>query len=116
ASTIPGKANTMETSRCSSHGPNQPWEPNSRMNTRPATTGERENGRSIRVMSSCLPRKSNLAIAQAAATPNTVLSGTTTAAVIRVSWIADTVSGVRSASQYTSSPLENAYARTDATG
>ena len=48
-------------------------------------TGETANGRSISVTSRLLPRKSNLAIAQAAATPKTGLSGTAIAATSRVS-------------------------------
>ena len=42
----------------------------------PEITGETANGRSISVISRLLPRKSNLAMAQAAATPKTRLSGT----------------------------------------
>ena len=38
---------------------------------RPETTGDTENGRSIRVIRKVLPRNSNLAIAQAAASPKT---------------------------------------------
>ena len=59
----------------------------------PEITGEIASGRSMRVMSTLLPRNSNLAIAQAAARPNSVLTGTTTAAVISVRRIAATVSG-----------------------
>ena len=50
--------------------------PKSSTKQRPATTGETENGRSMRVIRNALPRKSNLAIAQAAAMPKTALSGT----------------------------------------
>ena len=56
-------------------------------------TGETENGRSISVVSTLLPRKSNLAIAHAAATPNVRFSGTAMAAASSVSLIADTASG-----------------------
>ena len=45
------------------------------------------------VISTCLPRKSNFAIAHAAATPNTMLSGTATAAASKVSRIAASASG-----------------------
>ena len=45
------------------------------MNTRPAITGETENGKSISVIRICLPRKSNFAIAHAAAMPNNVFNG-----------------------------------------
>ena len=43
-----------------------------------------------------MPRKSNLAIAQAAAMPKTALSGTAMAAMISVSRIADRASGLPS--------------------
>ena len=45
------------------------------------------------VMRMLLPRNSNLAIAHAAASPNTVLIGTTIAAVISVRRMAASVSG-----------------------
>ncbi len=60
---------------------------------RPATTGDTEKGRSIRVTRKVLPGKSNLAIAQAAAMPNTVLSGTAMAAATSDSRTAARVSG-----------------------
>jgi hypothetical protein len=63
------------------------------MNIKPATTGDTENGRSINVMSSVLPRNSNLAIAHAAARPKTTLSGTLIAAMSKVSFIAAHASG-----------------------
>ena len=62
-------------------------------------TGETENGRSISVIRSCLPRKSNLAIAQAAATPKTRFSGTAIAAASSVSRIAERASGSASAAK-----------------
>ena len=43
-----------------SHGPKQPWRPNSSTNTSPEMTGETANGRSISVMSRFLPRKVEL--------------------------------------------------------
>ena len=58
-----------------------PAAPNSSTKIRPEMTGETANGRSISVISRFLPRKSNLAIAHAAATPKTRLSGTAMAAV-----------------------------------
>ena len=73
-------------------------------------TGDTENGRSISVIRNCLPRKSNFAIAQAAATPKIVLTGTTIAAVVSVSRIAASVSGVCSASRYTREPLRERVA------
>jgi hypothetical protein len=45
------------------------------MKIRPATTGETANGRSISVISRLLPLKSNLAMAQAAATPKDDVEG-----------------------------------------
>ena len=60
-------------------------------------TGETENGRSISVIRKALPLNSNLAIAQAAATPKTRLSGTAIAATSSVRRIADGVSGSPSA-------------------
>ena len=57
-------------------------------------TGETENGRSISVIRKALPLNSNLAIAQAAATPNTRLSGTAMAATSSVSRIADQRVGI----------------------
>ena len=46
-----------------------------------------------------LPRKSNLAMAQAAATPNTRFSGTAMPAAISVSLMADSASGSMMASR-----------------
>ncbi len=60
---------------------------------RPAITGETENGRSISVNNTLLPRKSNLAMHHAAATPKTRLSGTETPAAISVSLIASSAYG-----------------------
>ena len=60
----------------------------------PDTTGETEKGRSTRVMSRLLPRKSNLAIAHAAHIPNTRLKGTAIAATVSVSRSADCASGL----------------------
>ena len=56
-------------------------------------TGDTENGRSISVISKLLPGKLNLAMAHAAATPNTRLSGTAIAAVSSVRRIAASASG-----------------------
>ena len=87
-----------------SQGPSQPCAPNTRTKARPATTGETENGRSMAVTSTCLPRNSNFAIAHAAATPNTMLSGTATAAASRVSRIAASASGSLTAASQASAP------------
>ena len=59
----------------------------------PETTGDTEKGRSISVVRKALPGNSYLAIAQAAATPKTRLSGTAMAATSSVSRIAESVSG-----------------------
>ena len=80
-----------------SHGPKKPCAPNSSTNTRPEITGLTENGRSISVISTVLPGKSNFAIAQAATTPNTRLRLTEIAATSSVSLIADSASGSASA-------------------
>src|SRR5205085_1535405 len=67
-----------------SHGPKNPCMPNRTMNIKPATTGDTENGRSMSVMSSDLPRNLNLAIAHAAARPNSTFNGTLIAATTSV--------------------------------
>ena len=59
----------------------------------PEITGETAIGRSMSVISRCFPGNSNFAIAQAAAMPKARLSGTAMPAVMRVSLIADRVSG-----------------------
>ena len=51
-------------------------------------TGEIENGKSISVSKTFLPRKSNFAIAQAAQTPKTQFSGTEIPAASSVSLMA----------------------------
>ena len=71
----------------------------------PAITGETENGRSISVISTLLPRNSNLAIAQAAATPNTRFSGTAIAAASSVSRIAASASGSTIAREIDAQPF-----------
>ncbi len=74
-------------------GPNTPWRPNNSTNTSPATTGDTANGRSMSVMSSVLPRNSNLAMAQAAARPKTRFSATEMTATSSVRRMADSASG-----------------------
>ena len=71
-------------------------------------TGETANGRSISVISRLLPRNSNLAIAQAAATPKTRFSGTAMAAVINVSLIACQAAGSRKLAQIGRHPVREA--------
>src|SRR5665811_642880 len=63
-----------------------------------------------------LPRKSNLAIAQAATKPNTRLRLTEIAATNSVSLIADSASGSDSAEKYVPTPLEKACANTTTSG
>ena len=99
ASTMPGTAKISLMSCSCSHGPNQPCAPNSNTKTRPDTTGLTANGRSISVISRLLPLNSNLAMAQAAATPNTRLAGTEITATISVNSIADHASGSCNAAQ-----------------
>src|SRR5690606_838810 len=82
----------------------------------PAITGETEKGRSIRVTRYFLPRNSNRAIAQAAATPNTRFRGTAIAAAISVSHIDARASGSEIAAQYSSKPLCSASWNTVASG
>ena len=65
----------------------------------PETTGETENGRSISVISRLLPTNSNLAIAQAAHTPNTRFRGTAIPAASNVNRIAASASGFAEAGQ-----------------
>ena len=86
------------------------------MNIKPATTGDTENGRSISVMSSALPRNSNLAIAHAAARPKMTLSGADHATG-NVEFDGGPVRRDASAlSNTTSQPLENACTKTLTSG
>src|SRR6185437_15881277 len=82
----------------------------------PEITGDTENGRSIRVVKDALPLNSNLATAQAAATPKTRLSGTAMAATSSVSLIAATPSRSLSALRNTAGPLANACVNTATSG
>src|SRR5579875_2396729 len=82
----------------------------------PEMTGEIASGRSMSVTRKLLPGNSNFAIHQAAASPNIVLSGTTTAAVINVSRIDARVSGSENERQYAASPCSKAAANTIASG
>src|SRR5690554_5101242 len=88
--------------------PNQLLEPDSNRYIKPTTTGEIENGKSISVSNICLPLQSNLAIAQAALTPDTRLIGNEMAAVHSVSYKAATASGSAGACDYTSIPWRSA--------
>src|SRR5262245_53378857 len=79
-------------------------------------TGDTDNGGSISVVKIFFPRKSNFAMAQAAAMPKTQLSGTATAAVRSVNRIAETASGSLSDCQYKCQPLLKALAKTTIKG
>src|SRR5882724_2874108 len=83
---------------------------------RPETTGETENGKSIRVTRNPLPQKSNLETAQEAEIPNTAFSGTAMAAVISVSRIAASASGSVIALQASERPSPNASLNTTMSG
>jgi hypothetical protein len=63
-----------------------------------------------------LPRKSNFEIAQAAAIPQTVLSGTEMAATIKVSRIEERASGSVTAASQISQPLRSASYSTAPSG
>src|ERR1700730_9010445 len=91
ASRMPGSAKMILMSCAASHAPNRPCSPNSSTKTRPAMTGETENGRSISVMRIFLPQNSNFAMAQAAARPKALLSRTELNATSKVRWIAERV-------------------------
>ena len=116
ARTSPGRAKTILISWALSHGPSHDWRPKQRMKIRPEITGEIEKGRSIKVMRRFLPGKRNFAIAHAATTPKTRLSGTLIAATSRVSLMADKASGSRIAAKKKAIPFSNACANTAARG
>ena len=100
ASTMPGTAKMILMSCSTSQPPSRPRAPNSSTKMRPEITGDTEKGMSMREMSRLLPGKRYLAMSQAAATPNTVLRGTTMAAVSRVSLMAAQVSSCQSLLRY----------------
>jgi hypothetical protein len=79
-------------------------------------TGDTAKGRSISVISALLPRKSNFAIAQAAAMPKIMLSGTVIAATNSVSCTAASASGSETAAKYAPKPLESASTNTMISG
>ena len=74
-------------------GPQKPCAPNSSTKTRPEITGRDRERQIDQRDQEGLAAESNLAIAQAAATPNTRLSGTEIAATSSVSRIAASASG-----------------------
>src|SRR5690554_2187866 len=79
-------------------------------------TGETENGRSIRVTSRLLPRNSYLLTHQAAATPNTRLSGTEMATASKVRRRAARASGSASALKKVPTPAFSASLSTTTSG
>src|SRR6202158_2753357 len=82
----------------------------------PAIAGATASGRSISVVSRFLPRNSNRVISHAAANPKIRLSGTTTAAVSRVSFIALRASGCAIAAAYAPTPSRKASPNTANSG
>ena len=112
ASTMPGTAKTTCMPLAIIQAPSAVLAPNSSTKHSPATTGETENGRSINVIRKALPRKSNLAMAQAAAMPKTAFSGTAMAAVSRVSRIAERASGSCRVAAAKATPCFSASAKT----
>ena len=109
ASTMPGTAKMIRTPCAMSHSPNKPCAPNKRTKTRPDTTGETENGRSIKVTSAPLPRKRNFDTHQAAESPKAALIGTTIAATINVSAIAARASGSAERAQVTAETFARGF-------
>src|ERR1039457_226851 len=116
ASTMPGTAKMILMSWSLSHGPNQPCSPKINTKIKPETTGETENGRSISVVSTCLPGKSNFAMAHDAATPNTIFNGTAIPAAIKVNLMAASAIGSLMLSQYVEKPFWRAATNTTASG
>src|SRR5690606_25273776 len=81
-----------------------------------AITGDTENGRSIRVTRMLLPRNSYLLTHQAAATPNTRLSGTEMPTAISVSFSAAMATGSKIASKQGPTPCFSAPPMTISSG
>src|SRR6478609_6215515 len=79
-------------------------------------TGDTAKGKSMSVMRRLLPRKLNLAIAHAAATPNTRFAGTAIAAAVSVSLMALIASGSVNAWKNGPNPLRSASVNTAASG
>ena len=111
ASAMPGTAKMIWTLCAASHGPSSPWAPNTSTKTRPLTTGDTENGKSIRVISTVFPGKSNFAIAQAAQMPNAALIGTAMAAMVNVSRIAERAAGIGDRSEIGRLVLRERFSR-----
>src|SRR6267378_4482738 len=70
----------------------------------------------MRVIRTLLPKKSNLPMAQAAATPKRRFAGTAMPAAIRVSRIAAQASGSRKLARYAAKPFAKAELKTTANG
>ncbi len=81
------------------NGPSSPRTPKSSTYIMPAITGDTAKGRSIRVTSKLLPRKSKRAMAHEAARPKTTLRGTATTTTISVRRSAASVSASVTAAQ-----------------
>ena len=113
ASAMPGTAKMIWMWCAATHGPSNPCAPNTSTKTRPLTTGDTEKGMSISVTSALLPGNWNLAIAQAAHTPNTMLIGTAIAAIVSVSRIAERASGSASAIDIGAEALAERFGRDD---
>src|SRR5271165_1678730 len=79
-------------------------------------TGDTANGRSISVVRTLFPGNLNFAIAQAAATPNATLAGTTIATVSSVSLIEASALGSAIDARKWPAPLAAASAKTTASG
>ena len=116
ARTMPGTAKMISTLCALSQGPSQPCAPNSNTNTRPEMTGDTENGRSIKLSNRFLPLKLNLAMAQAAATPNPALKGTAMAATSNESLMAASASGSTKAFRKIAKPFRKASTKTTING
>jgi len=90
---MPGSAKTILISCANNHSPNSPCEPNNKINTKPAITGETAKGKSTIVSNRFFPLKLNFVSAHAAITPKIALRGTVMATTINVSLIAANASG-----------------------
>ena len=101
-----------------SHGPSQPWRPNSSTKTMPEITGDTANGRSISVISRLLPRKLELARSPSRARRRTRGSpARRSPPPSSVSSSAASASGSRDRRRRRrSSPFENASVNTAASG
>src|SRR5882672_9327762 len=116
ASAMPGHAKMTRMPCASSQPPTGERGPTASTKMSPEITGDTANGISMTAVRSVLPRKSNLPIVQPAASPNTTLAGTTTAAVARVSRTAASASVSTRARKYAGTPSRKASMSTAAIG